>query len=153
MILRLLQEHLIALGVGHHGEICLGARKLAADTRGIVAIETAVCLPVLCILIVGGVCLGFDAWVYETKNSNLLFMAQGAAQYSPDPGQAKQWANNASLGTIVSDATFTANLVDCGIQVTGSDSFNPVPLDPFISAQTLTQTACWPVHQQGGQGA
>jgi hypothetical protein len=105
--------------------------------RGAVAVEFALVFPVLLLMFVGV----FSVGAVMIQEMQLTYVVQGAAQVgaeakTPAPGPGVAWAH-----PLLPSVTFSGNLADCGVQITGQW---PVSFGVFPTLM-LSQTACWPI--------
>lgn len=130
-----------------------GNFHLADDAAGAVAIEYAIILPVLLILLLGVMDLGRLFWSYATVAN----AAQTAARCFAIKATACQtatatqnYAATQAYGIAISASAFTVTTPACGVQVAASYAFNfVVPwfyVIPFGGSNTITlsTTTCYP---------
>jgi Flp pilus assembly protein TadG len=128
-------------------------RRLAACRQGSTAVEMAIVLPVLTLMIVGTICAG---WMIYTTNI-LFYAVQSAARCGsvdaacagtpPKVSQAEAIQSYAATQAYgISGATFTATPVTaCGWQVTATYTFTFVlPFEASNPKFDLTASACFP---------
>jgi Flp pilus assembly protein TadG len=121
------------------------AGALLRRRDGAAAVEMALVLPVLMLLVLGTMELGAMAWTQAA----LEFAVQEAARCAivrPDlcgsPSQTASWAAQRVVGQTVPASAFTVTTAACGTQVRAQLAyrFKLIPIAP--SAPTLTAQVC-----------
>ena len=123
-----------------------GWRRLAADTNGASAVEFALVVPVVLLMLFGAI--GGGVLAYATVS--LQRATEVAARcMSMDRSDLCTSANIATFGTAsysgphLDALTFASNKVACGYRITGTGTFSTVPGLDFLSVN-LTANACYP---------
>lgn len=120
-------------------------------SRGSVAVEYGLLLPVLLLFLFGLVDCGRLLWTYTTLYRATEAAARCAAVNATlcgTPTQIQTYAVTQAFGLNITTAAFTASSAACGVQVTASLAY--VFVIPQLSALvpstiTLATTACYPV--------
>lgn len=123
--------------------------KLASDRRsGTAALEYALILPVLLVMLLGALDVGRAMWLQVTLERAVEAAARCAAINTTTCGtaaQIKAYAISQAFGTTMSSSTFTSAVASCGAKVTGTLPFAFVTPWPTKRKITLGATACYPV--------
>ena len=121
--------------------------RLRACEQASAAIETALILPVLLLLLLGGMELARLAW----ERSALQFAVQEAARCAAvqssvcgTPAQIQTFAASKVAGFAIPAADFTVATSACGTQVIASVPYSFILFQVFPSAPTLTARVCRP---------
>jgi Flp pilus assembly protein TadG len=119
-------------------------RLKARTKRGTAAIEYAIILPVLLLLLLGIMDLGRLMWIYTGLNRGVEAAARcGAVNTNACATTAAVQAVAAAevWGATVPSSVFTVSTASCGMQV--SASYNFTFFTPGVSAITLAPSACF----------
>lgn len=117
--------------------------------RGSVAIEYALILPALLLLVIGIIDTGRVLWTYTTLYRATEAAARCAAINTTDCGavaQIQSYAAAQAWGLTIDAGAFTVTTAACGIHVTGAYDFTfAIPaFTSDLGTITLTATACYP---------
>jgi len=124
-----------------------------SDRCGAAAIEYALILPVMLLLILGIMDAGRLLWTYTTLNRASEAAARCAAINTTDCGTATQIKNRAvaeAWGLTINPSVFTVTAPSCGVQVRADYDFTfIVPWFPWFEGAPfgtimLNATACYP---------
>jgi len=121
--------------------------RRGADARGATAIEYAIILPVLLLLLLGITDLGRLMWVQGTLEYATAAAARCAAVDSVICGDAasiQSYAASRAYGLNLSATDFVVTTAACGRRVSASTSFSFIT--PWITPTglTLNADACYP---------
>ncbi len=129
--------------------------RYKGDTRGAVAIEFAIVLPVLLVLMLGIMDVGRLMWTYSTITRATQAAARCFAIKAAGCATATETQNYAVTqvwGLTIDASTFTVSTPACGAQVSASYTFAFVipwfdPVSPFGSSNSmpLSAVACYPM--------
>jgi Flp pilus assembly protein TadG len=130
------------------------SRKHAKSTRrsrrrGSVAIEYALILPALLLLVIGIIDTGRVLWTYTTLSRATEAAARCAAINTVDcgtAGQVQSYAVAQAFGLKIDATAFSVATAACGIQVNGSFDFTfAIPaFTKDLGTITLKAAACYP---------
>ena len=119
--------------------------RLRACQRASTAVETALILPVLLLMLLGGIEFARLAW----ERSALQFAVQEAARCAVvqstvcgTPAQIQAFAVSKVAGFSVPSTAFTVTTPPCGTEIAASVPFNSILFPIFPSAPTLTARVC-----------
>lgn len=120
----------------------------APHTRGTVALEYAIILPVLLLMILGALDAGRVIWLQVTLERAVEAAARCAAINEIKCGSAAQiqsYAASQAYGTTIAATAFVAASASCGTSVKGTVPFTFAI--PWVMRRkiTLSATACYPV--------
>ncbi len=124
----------------------LGVR-LGADKAGATAIEYAIVLPALLLLLLGTVDVGRVFWVQVTLDRAVQAAARCAAvnaNLCATTAQIQAYAASQAFGMTIAPSAFTPSTEACGQKVSARLAFSFII--PWLSAKdtTLTSSACHP---------
>lgn len=133
---------------GWRNRIRARRRGGAARSRGAVALEYAIILPALLLMILGALDVGRVMWLQVTLERAVEAAARCAAINEVECGSATQiqsYAASQAYGTTIGAAVFVAASASCGTSVTGTVPFTFAI--PWVMRRkiTLRATACYPV--------
>ena len=117
--------------------------------RGAVAIEYALILPALLLLVIGIIDTGRALWTYTTLYRATEAAARCAAINTTDcgtVGQVQSYAAAQAFGLKIDGSAFSVATAACGIQVNGTYDFTfAIPaFTTSLGTITLTAAACYP---------
>jgi Flp pilus assembly protein TadG len=126
--------------------------RVELHRRGTAAIEYALILPVMLLIVFGLMDIGRLLWTYTTLSRAVEAAARCAAINTAECGTSAQIRSRAvteAWGLSVTSATFTVTTPSCGVQVRASYDFKFIipMLDAVTPLGTITlePTACYPV--------
>ncbi|MBV8337761.1 MAG: pilus assembly protein [Alphaproteobacteria bacterium] len=132
----------------------LAAKNCIRHDDGAVLVEAAIVLPVMVLVILGGLDLGLGMLAATQLNFTTEAAARcQAINATPCSGGGNatiSYANSVAQNTLVSGASFTVTTLSCGVQVTGNYSYSSIYLPYSIP---ITISACYPVVPPSGNPA
>ena len=115
---------------------------------GTAALEYALVLPVLLVLLLGALDAGRVMWLAVTPLDRAVDVAARCAAIDTTtcgtPAQITAYAAAQAFGTTMTASVFTATIAACGAKVTGSLPFAFVTPWPGKRTISLTAMACYP---------
>jgi Flp pilus assembly protein TadG len=136
----------------------VAARKAARDCRGAAAVEAAIAIPILLVLIFGVIEVGFMFWTQVSLNFAVEQAARCGAVSQPtsttcgtnSPATIKSYAVAQAVGipnlTAANFTVYTNNAAACGsgVQVSASYDFTSVVSTLVPYSLTISATSCYP---------
>jgi Flp pilus assembly protein TadG len=119
--------------------------RFASDARGAVAIEYAITLPVLLLMLLGAIWTGLLIFSMSSMEMAVETAARCASVDSSNCGSpyaTENFARSQYAGPAISPV-FTASSTGCGHTVTGQATFN-LALVPGFATVPLSASACYP---------
>lgn len=116
--------------------------------RGTAALEYAIILPALLMMILGALDAGRVMWLQVTLERAVEAAARCAAINATTCGSAakvQSYAAAQAFGTTISASAFLSSTASCGTSVTGTLPFTFVIPWPAKRKIILSATACYPV--------
>jgi len=120
----------------------------ASRDHGTVALEYAIILPVLLLMILGALDAGRVIWLQVTLERAVEAAARCAAINEISCGSAAQiqsYAASQAYGTTIGATAFVSASASCGTSVTGTVPFTFAIPWVLKRSITLSATACYPV--------